>query len=70
MLKRELQVTIYELKFKNASSSPRVTSSNSRIIKSVKTQTNSFKSSSFPKILSEVTHKFGFWLQPMASAGS
>ena len=65
MVKHELQVTSYEvnalkhdLKFKSASSNPRVTSanprvtsSNPRIIKSMKTQVNSLKISLFPKIL-------------------
>ena len=55
----ELRVTSYEfkaqkheLKFKSASSNPGVASSNPLVIKSMKTQGNSLKSSSFPKIMS------------------
>ena len=65
MVKHELQATSYELKalkhdlkFKSASSNPWVTSSNlrvttssPRIIKLMKTQVNSLKISSFPKII-------------------
>ena len=62
MVKHELRVTSFEirvktlkheLKFKSASLNTRVTSSDPRITKSIKTQVNSLiKSSSFPKILS------------------
>ena len=66
MVKHELRVMSYalkaykqELKFKSASSnlqvtisSPRVTSFNPRIIKSMKTQVSSLKNCSFLKIVS------------------
>ena len=54
------EYTSYEFKSTSYEFKPLVKSSNSRIIKSVKTPANSFKSSSFPKIFSEVTQKLSF----------